>query len=217
MPSAISGLRNTARPTWTPAFEMMRGEPVSNDSSAMQIRVGYELIYDCPQPTPMLLMLNIHHTRANDIVVPDRDDRGAVRPHDVLPGRFWQLVHPHCCAGGPAATVGQCAAERHRRARPDRPVGAAACGGRSSRRVARLPPRKPVLRDRSADRHRVEPVRPIADRRPTRPGDLRLRPSPHHLQLPGRPIDEDGVGGVRGTPKACAATSRTWRSRSAAA
>src|ERR1700732_1272765 len=30
----------------------------------MQIRVGYELIYDCPQPTPMMLMLNIHHTRA---------------------------------------------------------------------------------------------------------------------------------------------------------
>src|SRR3981081_2338251 len=37
----------------------------------MQIRVGYELIYDCPQPTPMMLMLNIHHTRASDIVVPD--------------------------------------------------------------------------------------------------------------------------------------------------
>ena len=38
----------------------------------MQIRVGYELIYDCPQPTPMVLLLNIHHTRAGDIVVPDR-------------------------------------------------------------------------------------------------------------------------------------------------
>ena len=37
----------------------------------MQLRVGYELIYDCPQPTPMMLMLNIHHTRASDIVVPD--------------------------------------------------------------------------------------------------------------------------------------------------
>jgi transglutaminase-like putative cysteine protease len=37
----------------------------------MQIRVGYELIYDCPQPTPMMLMLNIHYTRAPDIVVPD--------------------------------------------------------------------------------------------------------------------------------------------------
>ena len=37
----------------------------------MQIRVGFELIYDCPQPTPMMLMLNIHYTRAADIVVPD--------------------------------------------------------------------------------------------------------------------------------------------------
>jgi transglutaminase-like putative cysteine protease len=37
----------------------------------MQIRVGYELIYDCPHPTPMLLMLNVHHSRVADIVVPD--------------------------------------------------------------------------------------------------------------------------------------------------
>jgi transglutaminase-like putative cysteine protease len=40
--------------------------------TTMMIRAGYELIYDCPQPTPMMLMLNIHHTRAGDLVVPDR-------------------------------------------------------------------------------------------------------------------------------------------------
>jgi len=32
----------------------------------MQIRVGYELCYECAQPTSMLLMLNIHYTRASD-------------------------------------------------------------------------------------------------------------------------------------------------------
>ena len=37
----------------------------------MQIRVGYELIYECPQPTPMILTLNIHYSRASDIVIPD--------------------------------------------------------------------------------------------------------------------------------------------------
>jgi transglutaminase-like putative cysteine protease len=37
----------------------------------MKIRVGYELIYDCPQPTPMILTLSIHFTRTSDIVVPD--------------------------------------------------------------------------------------------------------------------------------------------------
>jgi len=37
----------------------------------MEIRVGYELVYECPQPTPMLLMLNVHYSRASDIVTPD--------------------------------------------------------------------------------------------------------------------------------------------------
>jgi transglutaminase-like putative cysteine protease len=37
----------------------------------MQIRVGYELVYVCPQPTPMLLTLNLHYTRASHVVVPD--------------------------------------------------------------------------------------------------------------------------------------------------
>ncbi len=37
----------------------------------MQIRVGYELIYGCVQPSPMILNLRIHPSRASDIVVPD--------------------------------------------------------------------------------------------------------------------------------------------------
>ena len=37
----------------------------------MEIRVGYELIYDCPRPTPMMLVLHIHYSRASDIIVPD--------------------------------------------------------------------------------------------------------------------------------------------------
>jgi transglutaminase-like putative cysteine protease len=37
----------------------------------MQIRVGYEIIYQCPQWTPMILTLNIHYSRASDILKPD--------------------------------------------------------------------------------------------------------------------------------------------------
>jgi hypothetical protein len=37
----------------------------------MQIRVGYDLIYNCPQGTPMILIVNIHYSRASDIVIPD--------------------------------------------------------------------------------------------------------------------------------------------------
>ena len=38
----------------------------------MQIRVGFEMIYECPQPTPMILNLNVHHTRVSDLI--GRDD-----------------------------------------------------------------------------------------------------------------------------------------------
>ena len=37
----------------------------------MYIKVGCELTYECPQPTPMLLMLNIHYSHAYEIIKPD--------------------------------------------------------------------------------------------------------------------------------------------------
>ena len=37
----------------------------------MQIRIGYELVYACAQPTPMILTLNVHFTRVSDLVVAD--------------------------------------------------------------------------------------------------------------------------------------------------
>jgi len=39
---------------------------------AMVFRAGYELIYTFPQPTPMILVVNIHDSRVADLVVPDR-------------------------------------------------------------------------------------------------------------------------------------------------
>ena len=39
---------------------------------AMRFRTGYELIYNFPQPTPIILVVNIHDSRAIDIEVPDR-------------------------------------------------------------------------------------------------------------------------------------------------
>jgi transglutaminase-like putative cysteine protease len=37
----------------------------------MKIRIGYDIVYECAQPTPMILTLNIHYSRMNDVVVPD--------------------------------------------------------------------------------------------------------------------------------------------------
>jgi hypothetical protein len=33
----------------------------------LKIRVGFEMVYQCPQPTPMILTLNIHYSRASDL------------------------------------------------------------------------------------------------------------------------------------------------------
>lgn len=38
----------------------------------MKIRVGFELEYDCPQPTPMIFNLNVHFSRVSDLI--GRDD-----------------------------------------------------------------------------------------------------------------------------------------------
>src|SRR5580658_693045 len=39
--------------------------------SAIQLRVGFEIIYNFYQPTPLILVVNIHDSRASDIIVRD--------------------------------------------------------------------------------------------------------------------------------------------------
>jgi predicted N-formylglutamate amidohydrolase len=50
---------------------MLRGALAVSRTTTMKIRIGYELIYDCPQPTPMILTLSVHYTRVSDIIIPD--------------------------------------------------------------------------------------------------------------------------------------------------
>ncbi|MGZ8199130.1 MAG: transglutaminase-like domain-containing protein [Burkholderiales bacterium] len=53
----------------------------------MHIRAGYEIGYECPGPTPMLLVLSIHPSRVPDLVTPHRIsfDREVV-PYDYVDG-----------------------------------------------------------------------------------------------------------------------------------
>lgn len=37
----------------------------------MKIRVGYEMQYEFPQPTPMIMVLGVHFSRASDVIIPD--------------------------------------------------------------------------------------------------------------------------------------------------
>jgi transglutaminase-like putative cysteine protease len=39
--------------------------------STTRVRVGYELVYECAQPTPMILMLRMHPSTVSSPVVPD--------------------------------------------------------------------------------------------------------------------------------------------------
>jgi transglutaminase-like putative cysteine protease len=41
------------------------------EETEMKFRVGYELQYKFPQPTPVILMLNIHFSRVSDLASPD--------------------------------------------------------------------------------------------------------------------------------------------------
>jgi transglutaminase-like putative cysteine protease len=38
----------------------------------MQIRAGYEIVYDCPNPTPMVLTLSVHPSRMSSLRTPHR-------------------------------------------------------------------------------------------------------------------------------------------------
>jgi transglutaminase-like putative cysteine protease len=53
----------------------------------MRIKAGYEIAYDCPAPTPMLLALSIHPSRVPDLVTPQQIsfDRN-VTPYDYVDG-----------------------------------------------------------------------------------------------------------------------------------
>src|SRR2546423_7832254 len=53
----------------------------------MQIKAGYEIAYDCPAPTTMLLALSIHPSRVPDLVTPQQIsfDR-TVTPYDYVDG-----------------------------------------------------------------------------------------------------------------------------------
>ena len=66
----------------------------------MRIRVGYELTYNCAQETPMIVTLNVHYSRASDMVIPDHLTTNPAVPVDRISGSFRQLGESDCGAGG---------------------------------------------------------------------------------------------------------------------
>jgi transglutaminase-like putative cysteine protease len=58
----------------------------------MRIRLGYELNYTFPQPTPMILTLNVHYSRASDLVGPDH-----MMTHPTVPIRSYRDSFGNWC------------------------------------------------------------------------------------------------------------------------
>ena len=47
----------------------MSGELATDAPTAMRITTGFEIVYDCPAPAPMLLVLSVHPSRRGDLEV----------------------------------------------------------------------------------------------------------------------------------------------------
>jgi transglutaminase-like putative cysteine protease len=54
----------------------------------MKIRFGYELVYKCPQPVPMILMLHVHPSRMADLLLPDQLVTDPAVPLDTYTDSF---------------------------------------------------------------------------------------------------------------------------------
>src|SRR6202000_1608636 len=72
------------------------------ESFLMKLRVGFEMHYEFPQPTPMIMVLGTHFSRASDIVVPDYLTTTA-----TLPIATYRDLFRHWCSRilAPAGTL----------------------------------------------------------------------------------------------------------------
>ncbi len=59
----------------------------------MMIRAGYEISYDCPQPTPMILTLSVHPSRFSDLRTPNLVRLDPPIPTDTYHDGFGNFCH----------------------------------------------------------------------------------------------------------------------------
>ena len=59
----------------------------------MKIRAGYEISYDCPQPTPMILTLSVHPSRIPDLLTWDRMRLDPPIPANTYHDSFGNFCH----------------------------------------------------------------------------------------------------------------------------
>ena len=59
----------------------------------MKIRAGYQISYDCPQPTPMILQVSVHPSRQADLISWDGLKIDPVIPANTYHDTFGNFCH----------------------------------------------------------------------------------------------------------------------------
>ena len=54
----------------------------------MKIHVGFDMAFECPQPTPMIFMVNVHPSRAADLITLELASRDPRAPDHNLHRRL---------------------------------------------------------------------------------------------------------------------------------
>src|SRR5580700_3807116 len=101
------------------------------EGSSMKIRAGYEISYDCSQPTPMILTLSVYPSRTPDLLSWDRMRLDPAIPVNTYHDSFGNFCHVIRAPGG------------------------AGCSGKSAGGRSDLSARQPLLRNRPSIRNRL--------------------------------------------------------------
>jgi len=65
----------------------------------MKIRAGFEISYDCAQPTPMILQVSVHPSRQADLITWDGLQTDPRIPANTYHDTFGQFLPRHPRAG----------------------------------------------------------------------------------------------------------------------
>src|SRR4051812_6323242 len=159
----------------------------------MKIRVGFDIVYECPQPTPMILTLSVHYSRISDLQRPDYLLTDPPLPVTAYRDGFGNWCSRLVAPAGPTRfhtdAVIRDPGSGHPRS--GRAHCRAARGAGSAGRDPGLSPGQPLLRHRPSDRGRLAAVRHGPIGLEPRPGDLRLHLRPRRLRLRALAPDPD--------------------------
>ena len=126
----------------------------------MKIRAGFEIAYDCAQPTPMILQVSVHPSRQADLITWDGIKMDPPIPANTYHDTFGNFCHVIRAPAGRLILSTDFLAQDS--GKPDEVVrgrNGASSGGTACRRVD-LPARQPLLRDRPPGGLRVVDIRP---------------------------------------------------------